>query len=384
MKKQLTIGFDINPASMPTKTGIGYYAYLLLDNLAKNYPDVHFVAYYYNLLGRKGRPDLPDHSNITYRVIRVIPGKAMNKLRRFGVNIPVEILLKQKVDAVIYTNYLGHPSWIGALSVPVIHDMTYLLDPDSMSATNQKDLERFVPRTIRRSRIIVGISNSTLATIQENYNTKDKTLVCTYIPPVSPLKVSPRNIQDTVQSFGIKQPYYLFIGTLEPRKNLISVVHAHQSSSFLKSKYTLVLVGKTDWKHAEIAKKLEAARKEGCRIVTTGYVTDLQKSALLAGADLYVMPSTYEGFGMPILEALSQGIPVAISDIPVFREVAKGAAAYFNPKDPADVANTLERVLKDKAEQKRIVLKGNELLKTYDWKDIAASLMNAIRTQIGR
>src|SRR6185436_12709077 len=106
--KKLRIGFDINPAAIRQKTGIGFYAYYLLDNLAKNYPDVEFIAFYYNLLGSKGKLNLPKHKNIKYRVMRFIPGKIVNQLRRMGIELPIELLIKQKVDAVIYPNYLGH------------------------------------------------------------------------------------------------------------------------------------------------------------------------------------------------------------------------------------------------------------------------------------
>jgi glycosyltransferase involved in cell wall biosynthesis len=107
---------------------------------------------------------------------------------------------------------------------------------------------------------------------------------------------------------------------------------------------------------------------KGHKIILTGYVSDDEKTTLYEQAELFVMPSHYEGFGMPVLEAMAYGLPTVISDISVFREVAGDASMYFDKDDPSSIARAVQRLLEDPAMQRTLKKKSLETAAQYDWK----------------
>jgi glycosyltransferase involved in cell wall biosynthesis len=122
----------------------------------------------------------------------------------------------------------------------------------------------------------------------------------------------------------------------------------------------------------------------GENITLTGYVDDAMRAALYNRANLVVVPSIYEGFGIPILEAMSYKVPVAVSKIEVFEEVAGEAVAYFDPKSAVSIKNQLEKLLKNPVARQALVQKGTERLKRYSWETVAADVSKEIERLVKR
>ncbi len=379
---KIKILFDAHPL-IGNKSGIGYYTSQLISELAARYQDnLELVGYYHNFLGRKPRINEPAAPNIRYVPITLIPGQIVNAYRRYGLAPPIELLTLTKADFILYPNYLGLPSLFGTPFAPVIHDLTFVDHPQSMSDKNREDLNRFIPPMIERATFIVTVSQFSQSRICEHFKTGEKPIVITPNPPPQPLVLSPEESAEVLQKQGVTVPFILFVGTIEPRKNLITLLEAYtRLPADIRQTTALVIAGKIDWKYAETQQKLQQTQDAGHKIFYLGYVDDTTRAALYDNASLLVFPSYYEGFGMPILEAFSYDTPCAVSDIPVFHEVAGAAAAYFDPYDADSIARVIEAELRqptsDSASRQR-------QLQQFDWSIVCQRLYDQILRSVKR
>jgi glycosyltransferase involved in cell wall biosynthesis len=204
-------------------------------------------------------------------------------------------------------------------------------------------------------------------------------ILVTPIPPDKKIDLSEEEISKIISGFSIKKPFLLYLGTLEPRKNIIGLVTAYTSNSALSQNYTLVLAGKMDWKYEEIAQTIKKKQEEGYDIVYCGYVSDKQRAALYSQASVFVLPSFYEGFGMMILESMQYKVPLAISDIDVFHEVAHNSAFYFDPTNSENMSNAISKLLQNKQESDKLVDTYEDTLRMYSWMSNSDKIMGAIK-----
>lgn len=381
-KRPLTVLFDANPLAAHTKSGVGYYTSQLIAALAAIYPDnLRLIGHYYNFLGRKHDLDLPRAPNIHYCETRLLPGKIFNGLRRFlGVEIPIEILARRRGNVLFFPNFALSPSLFRRPRVAVIHDLYFTVAPEHINPNNLDFLQKFVPKAAEHATRIFTVSAFTKRAVRDTYHIAAEKILVTPIPPELPLPLSPSAVAEMLGDIGIHGKYLLFVGNIEPRKNLPNLIRAYGLlPERWRDTYSLVLAGGKGWQDAAILQAIESARQNGAAIITPGYVSDTQKSALYRGASALVLPSQYEGFGMQLLEAMSYDCPVAASDIPVFHEVGGDAILYFDYTDPKDIAMHLEQVTTDSALQARLVAAGKRQVKKYDWQTVAKDVYEVFK-----
>jgi glycosyltransferase involved in cell wall biosynthesis len=367
------IGFDANPVAQANLTGIGAYTKRLIESLAsegKN--DIELIGYYFDFLGRKKVPNLPVADNITYKRVVFYPGKLVNLLRRLGIDLPVELFLKTKCDYLLFSNYLSSPSIFKTKIIPVVHDLTHVYFPEFMSPQNQKDIFNHLPKTLERSAALITVSETTKNNVKEVYAYEKPVLVT----PIPYQKESAELIEKNklLSKYACKEDFILFVGTLEPRKNIINLLNAYEQSAELNSKYSLVLCGGTDWKFEEIIKKIDELKEKGLSVIKTGYVSKAERDSFYSYCTVFVQPSHYEGFGMPIIEALSYNKPIAVSDIPIFHEVAEDSAVYFDQNSPSSIADGIKGALTNKHPIKV------PSYSNLSWNQIAKDTINFIST----
>lgn len=380
--RPLTIAFDASPL-ITKRTGVAYYTQNLIENLAARYPDVNFIGFYYNLLGRHNSEQLPMAANISYREINFIPNKVVFQMQRFGVYPPLELFLKEPVDFVLFSNFWGYPSLRRTPSAPVVHDLTYLDLPEYVTTKNRKDLAKLIPKQIQRSEFVVTVSDFSKQRLVDTYGLEPDSILVTHIPPSPPKIMSKEQTAINLKKLKLDKPFILFLGTVEPRKNVDNLIDAYAlMPEKLRKEYSLVITGREGWYAEGIIKHIKQAQRGGLDIKHIGYVSDEAKAALYQSASLFVTASRYEGFGMPVLEAMSYGAPCAISDIPVFKEVAQDAALYFDPEKPEDISKILAKGLTDKKVRSQLADKSAKLLATYSWGKVASKLMNKIKSSL--
>ena len=181
---------------------------------------------------------------------------------------------------------------------------------------------------------------------------------------------------EVVTRLGIERPFVLSVGTLEPRKNLGRLVEAWgRLPSELRAAHTLALVGPQGWELDEV---LAPVRASGDDIRVTGFVSDEDLAALYRECRAFAYPSLYEGFGLPVLEAMLQGAPVVCSDSSSLPEVGGDAVSYVDPRDAGSIATALERVLSDPGERERLASAGPVRAALFSWDETARLTYDAL------
>lgn len=183
--------------------------------------------------------------------------------------------------------------------------------------------------------------------------------------------ISAEQIESVRQHYNLPNKYLLFVGTIEPRKNVKCLVDAYLSlGKTYKDTYKLVLVGRKGWHYEDLFDYLDNHPEKDC-IVFTGYVAENDLPAIYNGASLFVYPSFYEGFGIPVLEALACGIPTITANTSSLPEVAGEAALLVDPQRPEDITNAITTVLADPERVKMMVKKGLAQAASFSWEKCA-------------
>jgi glycosyltransferase involved in cell wall biosynthesis len=271
---------------------------------------------------------------------------------------------------VQYTAPLGCP-------VPVVvsvHDVSFLEHPQFFPLFRALQLRWTVARTVRAAKKILTLSDFSSNAIQRAYGVDPSDVI------VVPLAASPEfrvfhidNALDAVRSrFQLPAPYILSVGDLQPRKNQIGLIaaFAQLAKNFPQLRHRLVLAGKETWFSSKVR---EAAKSSGVadRIRFLGFVTDQDLLHLYNACDLFVFPSFYEGFGLPILEAMACGRAVTCSNTSAMPEVADGAAILFDPHSTAEMTRAMADLLRDAELRARMERLGQQRAAHFSWQQSA-------------
>jgi glycosyltransferase involved in cell wall biosynthesis len=207
----------------------------------------------------------------------------------------------------------------------------------------------------------------------ERYGTEPDKITVVY-PGYDEATFQPVRDEEVIEAvkarYGIAGDYILFVGTLQPRKNLIRLVKAFADCRSPIADCRLVIAGKKGWLYQEIFRRVEELGLEK-KVVFTGYVPEGDLPALLSGAHLFVFPSLYEGFGLPVLEAMACGTPVVCSNASSLPEVAGDAALMVDPLDVEGLATAMERVLSDEELRAELTERGFKQARKFSWERCA-------------
>lgn len=375
MKKVL---IEAGPIIDQNKSGVGHYVEGLMSGLvnAQN-NNLTIVGYYFNFM-KFNKEKLPNNKNINLHRIWLMPGKLISLCRRFGFQPYLEFFVKTNVDYIIFTNYVSLPLLNKKVKkILVIYDLGFRDYPNYIQDVNLAYLNRFCPPSIKSADLIITISEFTKSRINHYFPGLKAPIIVTAIPPSGkPAKPSPGSLDVAHIKTG---RYIFYIGTIEPRKNIQNLIKAYSLlDKALRDNYSLVIAGGQGWKNEEIWKDINKYKGLGFNIITTGYVDNYEKAYLYKNAACFVLASHYEGFGMPILEAVQHKIPVAVSDLPVFREIIDDAALYFNKDSALDIAQKIKILLTNGRTRQILIKKGQMQLRKYSWEDNVKKIINEI------
>jgi glycosyltransferase involved in cell wall biosynthesis len=292
------------------------------------------------------------------------------------------ILQKLRPDLVHFTNYLA-PAACETPYVLSIHDMSLQLFPECHTWKKRLLTSRLLPLVAQRARLVLAPSESTRRDVVRLLGLDAaKVRVIPYAAGPS-FRPVPPDYQRLQRLYGVRPPYFLYVGTLEPRKNLERALRAFaRALPSLPPEASLVLVGQRGWKFAETLR--EAARPElQDRVVMPGYVPEQDLPALMSGALAFVYPSLYEGFGLPVIEAMACGTPVMTSRSSSLAEIADGAALMVDPRDEAAMAEGLRALAGDASLRARLAQQGRERAALFSWDRTGRETVAAYREALG-
>jgi len=260
--------------------------------------------------------------------------------------------------------------------VVTIHDASFTLTPERHPLYRRLYYRATVPAVMRNADAIITVSQST----------KSDLLQLASIPPEKilavPLGVDPRfrPVGNQNQLFSLRQkyrlprPFVLFVGMIEPRKNLQLLIDSYLSGHFF-DRFDLVLAGSLGWDYSQLLQKIDASGKRK-HIRLPGYVEDADLPALYAAAEVFVYPSIYEGFGLPVLESMACGTPVITSSVSSLPEVAGDAALLVDPRDAAALTSALQKLLADKSLRDEFALRGLDRAASFTWDQTAQKTLS--------
>lgn len=356
--------------------GIGYYSQELADSLSQNDIDLKPIVFGSTAIHELFRTPL-----------RILPdfkcGLGINLL---GMDYPASKKLNSEIDLYHATDHII-PRFKKIPTVATIMDAIPLVRPQW---TNQRlrSLKNLVwKRTVSWVDHVITISEYSKRDLIEIFDIPSKKITVTplgvdrrYFDPV--LMAASNDYLGRVDLESGK--FFLFVGTLQPRKNIETLLLAYsQLPAHIRCEIPLVVVGRVGWGCSDLVIHLtEYASKNGSKVKWLKEVTDLEKRILMQNATALVFPSLYEGFGLPVLEAFASGLPVITSTTTSLPEVASGAALLIDPTNMEQLAHEMERVVEENGLRAELKAKGLERARAFTWSRCAAETMKVYRKML--
>lgn len=361
----MLIGVDGNEANIKNRVGSNQYAFELLQALWKLDKKHDWLIY----LRKKPLVDMPrKRKGWHYRIFG--PSRFWTQWR-----LPLDLYIHEPRPDVFFTPGHYAPRWCPVPLVISIMDLGYLHFPEQFTKPIYYQLKNWTERSIKKATHILAISESTKNDIIKEYKIPREKITVTY-PGIKKAPNTKHQTPNIKKKYGIKGEYILFLGTLKPSKNIEGLLEA-----FAKLKkdqvLNLVIAGKKGWMYEKIFEKVKKLNLED-RVIFTDFVPEDDLPALMAGAKVFVIPSFWEGFGIPVLEAMAVGTPVVVSNVASLPEVVGDAGVLVDPDDIEDIARGIKKVLEDNSLYNRLKRKGFERVKEFSWQKCAKQTLGVL------
>jgi glycosyltransferase involved in cell wall biosynthesis len=374
----MRIAIDYSPA-VYQGAGVGRFVRDIVNALLALDRENVYTLLYTRPAGRASPPQLPVSPNVTSRRL-VLPERLLNLIwYKLGVPLPVE-LLGGRADVYHFPDF-ALPPVRSSRTVVTIHDLSFLLVPECAETGLRAHLERVVPASARRASFVTADSENTRNDIATLLDVPPGRIEVVY-PGVDPRfrPTADAAGQERIRAkYRVQFPFILYVGTIEPRKNLGRLLRAYvQLREQRKVSHRLVIAGGLGWLYDDVLRDIDdlAARYE---IVFLGRVPDDDLPFLYRLADLFVFPSLYEGFGIPPLEAMASGVPVVCSNTSSMPEVVGDAGVMVPPEDVDGLARAIGDLLADPERRALLSARGLERARRFSWKSSARKLLDVYR-----
>lgn len=361
----MLIGIDASRAALARHTGTETYAYRLLLALAEHAsPALQLRLYTHQPPQQAPWPAGP------HLETRVLP------FPRLWTHLRLSAELALNPPDVLFVPAHVLPIHCPVPAVVTVHDLGYHYFPAAHTAFQRRYLTWSTRRHARVATHLIADSVATKADLQRFYHADPARITVVHLGRDETLCPTPA---DAVRAkYNLPSAYILYLGTLQPRKNLprLLAAFAEVASHFPQH---LVLAGRRGWLYEDLSRQVAALGLTG-RVHFPGYVDAADKAALLSGATLYAFPSLYEGFGLPVLEAMACGTPVLTSRTSSLPEVAGDAAWLVDPEDVTDIAAGLAILLGQTEERERLRQRGFAQVQHFSWRQAAQQLLTVLTT----
>lgn len=374
--RRFTARFDLNPTAEQRLSGVGGYSKRLAEALA-THPGFQLQGFYFNFRHKRPQPQV---QNINYSTLN-FPLKIYAKLASFGLNLPFDLMMPP-VDVTFFPNFVTWQTVNSKLRVTTVHDLTFVYFPELVEAKNLAHLRRVVPRSLRQADLILTVSQAVKHEIIKDFNINPDKILALPIPVSDRFRnFDPHKTTAQLPDDLINQKYISFVGNFEPRKNLSTLVQAYlQLPTQIRQRYKLVIAGSQSWSNQQAQDLIDQANQSQPTIFQLTGLSDEEIVNLLFHSSLHILPSLYEGFGMPIVEAMTVDTPVIAADIPVLHESSGEAALYFDPHSSQDLAKQITTVLSNRQLQQRLIKQGRAFSNSLSWTANAEAIYQKIKT----
>jgi len=379
MDKKYTIAVDGYEANAKERVGIGRYAFEILHNIYKVVKNQSEIKYNFRIyLPEPPGPDMPKKNSWwTYKV------RGPKKFWTL-VGLPWQIKNDTVKPDIIFSPTHYCPRFIDIAKVISVMDLSYLKYPEMFRPADIYKLTNWTRNSIKNAAQILTISKFSRNAIIKAYSIDAKKVSVTY-PGFSMIKRS-KNI-DVSKKYGIEKNFILAVGTLQPRKNFEKLIEAFaiftEKNRQPFGKLGLVIIGKKGWKYETI---LEAPGRLGISgsVHFLDYIPDSDLPSFYMRALCFCLPSFYEGFGLPVLEAMAYSCPVVVSNVSSLPEIAAEAGIYVDPEDSESIARGLLTAVRQRnlMQGKMRIRKGLERVDLFTWEKAARQTLDILESTI--
>lgn len=368
----MKVSIELQPC-LKNKSGIGVYTYELTKRL-ENFKDIKFQGNIFNFLNRNDiEQDIPDLT-LNKNICSLFPYSIYRRIWRC-MPIKYNVLFRNDADIYQFFNFIV-PTNISGKVITTIHDLTYILYPETMDKKNRERLKKDMINTVNRVDYILTISENSKNDIIKYLNIPEDKITVIYpgVDEIYKQVLDEKHIEKIKRKYNIIGRYLFYLGTLEPRKNIETIIKSY--NDFIKSSdedIKLVLAGKKGWLYDSIFNLVSEYGLEN-NVVFTDYVDDSDKPALYQGAEIFLFPSLYEGFGIPVAEAMASRTPVITSNSSSLPEVAGDSAIITEPLDYRKISESIKKILRDSNIRQKMIENGIKQVEKFNWDDSAEKL----------
>jgi glycosyltransferase involved in cell wall biosynthesis len=390
----MRIGIDCRTILNPgygEAAGVGHYTFFLVSNLLRIDKKNEYVLFFDNLLSKDAAEEMIEGAENVK--IKFFPFHQYKHYLPFAFShiLTASALQKEELD-IFHSPAYTLPLAYRGKSIVTVHDLAIYKNPKwfprNFLVGQSFSTKTLVPKSLKKATKIIAVSKNTKKDITEIFKINSEKVEVIYegvefrnLPGKLETACGVESeicFEDLKVKYDIKNNYVLFLGTIEPRKNIPALVHAFcgliSENKNLEQKYQLIIAGAKGWKYENVFKEIEACQKKlGARgeIKYIGYVPGREKFTLMKGATCFVFPSFYEGFGLPVLEALSLGVPTITSDKSSLPEIVGSAAILVDPEKKIEILEALKKILTDKNLQEEMGKRGVIQAEKFNWKKCA-------------
>lgn len=355
----MNIGIDGYEANTTNRVGIGQYAYQLLVQLSKLGTKNKYTIF----LPTPAVADMPKE-NTHWKYVIGSSGS-------FWTIKQLPFLIRRQALDVFFSPTHYTPWFTTIPKAMSVMDLSYLHYPELFKKKDFIQLQYMGGFSIRNAQHIFTISEFSKKEILKNYHIPAEKITVTY-PGHEHLST---HVIETSLSKKTGENYILFVGTLQPRKNVERLIEAYEST---QTDHKLVIVGKRGWLYESILKKMQTSSKKDS-IVYLEFVSDEELTVLYAKAAFLVLPSLYEGFGIPVLEAHTHSLPVVVSNTTSLPEVAGEAGIYVDPTNTSSIAEGITKALQlSESDRKKLAGEAKKQLAKFSWKKTAEQTLEVL------
>jgi glycosyltransferase involved in cell wall biosynthesis len=374
----LRIGIYIEPVKASDKTGISRYIIGLVESLVNlDKENTYYLYYQTSVVKKEALNWLNDLPNVKHRPLR-FPHKWLGDRPRLWWQFYLPIFLS--IDKINVFHGPNHyiPLKGKIATVLTIHDLAYYY-MEVHGEGMDKILKNWTNQNLQAADLVVAISDSTASDCVKEGVDKKKVKVV-YQGFESKHQIIAKKIKDNHSPISITRPYILFIGTIQPRKNVLYILEGFARIAD-DVPHTLVLAGAPGESSQSVKDKIEQLNLHN-RVILTGYISDNERHFLYENADIFLYPSKYEGFGLVLLEAMSYGLPVITANNSSMPETAGNAAILVDEHDASTLAKAIMDLINDTHLKQRLVNLGYQRIKEFKWETCAQNMLEIYKSAV--
>ncbi len=373
-----TIAIDASRATRVYKTGVEWYAYRLLEALHTEMPPEWSVRLLSDRMPATdwiaASHDAPRNDKVTHWFWKILSWPP----RFLWSQVRLAAYLFRTQPSLFFSPVHVLPFFASSPAIVTIHDVDYVLHPEAYGWKSRMYLLLTTWWAVHRATRILTPSETSKRHLRERFGCRPEKICVTPLAPMISERPSEQQIRETKARLGIADPYLIAIGRLETKKNTARIVEAFARVQKLHPEFRLILVGGLGRGHEAVLAAIEKANL-GDRILRCGWLAGDDLAALLAGAHALVFPSLAEGFGIPILDAYTLGVPVITSRGIATEEVAGGAALLVDPTSVEEIGDAMKKMMTDDSFRVSLIERGSARVKAFSWQKTAQATVAVFR-----